>query len=88
MTEENSCFFILTNYLNEALCRHCKFLNERPFPGLRRGEERSFKRGRSLNFSAVKRDVYLGRGTLSDDYGKRYNLQEIIKICKFTTKRK
>ena len=25
LTEENSCFVILRNYLNERLCRHCKF---------------------------------------------------------------
>ena len=34
LTEENSCFVILTNYLNERLCKHCKFPNELPFPGL------------------------------------------------------
>ena len=32
LTEENFCFVILTNYLNERLCRHCKFSNEQPFP--------------------------------------------------------
>ena len=59
MTEENSCFVILTNYLNERLCRHCKFPNERPFPGLK-GEfdGGSFKRGRSSNFSTMKRDAH------------------------------
>ena len=35
LTEENSFFVIPTNYLNERLCRHCKFPNEHPFPGLR-----------------------------------------------------
>ena len=35
LAEENSCFVIPTNYLNECLCRHCTFPNEYPFPGLR-----------------------------------------------------
>ena len=35
LTEENSCFVVLTKYLNERLNRHCRFPNERPFPGLR-----------------------------------------------------
>ena len=34
LTKENSCFVILTNYMNERLCRHCKFPNGCPFPGL------------------------------------------------------
>ena len=60
MTEENSCFVILTNYLNERVCRHFKFPNERPFSGLREGgrEGDSFKPGRLLNFSAVKRGAH------------------------------
>ena len=33
------------------------------------GGMRSFKPGRSLNFSAVNRGVHLGRGALSDNYG-------------------
>ena len=59
LTEGNSCFVILTNYLNERFCRHCKFPNERLFPDLR-GD--SFKPGRSLHFSAVKRDAH-SKGT-------------------------
>ena len=35
ISRENSCSVILTNYVNEHLCRHCKFPNECPFPGLR-----------------------------------------------------
>ena len=42
LTEENYCFVILTNYLNERLCRHCKFPKEHPSPGL---SGRSFKAG-------------------------------------------
>ena len=34
LTEENSCFIILTKILNECLCRHCKFPNEHHFLGL------------------------------------------------------
>ena len=72
LTEENSCFVILSTYLNERLCRHCKFPDECPFPGL---GGRSLKPGCSFNFSAVKRSahlkgVHLGRGALSDNYGK------------------
>ena len=33
LTGEN--FVIHTNYLNQRLCRHCKFPNERSFPGSR-----------------------------------------------------
>ena len=72
LTEENSCFVILTNHLNERLCRHYKFPNVRPFPGLRGPlilagafikffsceEGRSFEGG-----------VHLGRDPLSDNYG-------------------
>ena len=81
MTEENTCFVIL-NYLNEHLYRHCKCPNERPFPVLRdgsegrggRGEAVSFKLGCSLHFSARKRGAQskgafnLGRGDLSENY--------------------
>ena len=82
LTEENSCFVILTNYLNEHICRHLKFPSERPFPSLK--EELiqtralikffSCEEGRSLNFSAVKRGahskegVHLVWGALSDNY--------------------
>ena len=55
LTEENSCFVMFTNYLNEHLCRLCKFPNERTFPSL---SGRSFKPGRSLSFSAVKRSTH------------------------------
>ena len=59
LTEENSCFVIRTDYLNEGLCRHCNFPNECPFPGLS---------GSVIKFLAVKRGIYLGRGALSDNY--------------------
>ena len=56
LTGENSCFVILTSYLNEPRSRHCKFPNERLFSSLSRGGEGgSFKPERSLNFSAVMR---------------------------------
>ena len=41
--------------ISEHLCRHCKFQNERPFPGLRG----TLKSGCSLNFSTVKRGAHL-----------------------------
>ena len=59
LIKENSYFFILTNYLNECLCRHCKSPNECPFPGLR---------GRSLNFSAVKKGFQLGRDAFLNNF--------------------
>ena len=72
LTEENYCLVILTDYLNKRLWRHCKFPNERPFPGLRGTliyagaliklfsceEGRSFEGG-----------VHLGRNALSDNCG-------------------
>ena len=75
LTEENSCLVILTYYLNERLCRHCKFPNERPFPGLRKGWRGvGGGVGRSLSFSAVEKGAHskgdhLGRDNLSDNYG-------------------
>ena len=57
LTADNSCFVILANYLNERLCRNCKFPNECPFLGLR-GGGCSFKPGHSLNFSAVKKGAH------------------------------
>ena len=39
---------------------------------------RSFKPGRSLNFSAVKRDAHSGRGALSDYYGTRNTLLPLV----------
>ena len=59
LTEEDSCFVILTKYMNERFCRHCKFPNELPFPNLRGP---SFKLGRSLKFSAVNRGAH-SKGT-------------------------
>ena len=32
---EENLFVILTNYLNERLCRYCTFPNERVFPDFR-----------------------------------------------------
>ena len=58
MTEENSYFFILANYLNKRLCR--RFQMSAPF---------LVWRGRSLNFSAVKRGVHLGWGAVLDNHG-------------------
>ena len=71
LTEENSCFVILTNYMNKRLCRHCKCGNERPFPELRgvlieAGALIKFfscEKGRSLEGG-----VHLDRGALSDNY--------------------
>ena len=81
LTEENSCFVILTNYLNECIGRHSKFPNEHSFPGLRegRGRWRSFKPECLLIFfsceegCSFKGDVYLSWGALSDNYGKSLN---------------
>ena len=65
LTEENSCFVILTNYMNKRLCRHCRFGNERPFPDLRGVLIKFFscEKGRSL-----ERGAHLDRGALSDNY--------------------
>ena len=52
LTEENSCFVILTNYLNKHFSWYCKFLNKSLFPGLR---GHSLKPGRLLNFCPGKR---------------------------------
>ena len=43
------------NYLNKHFCRHCKFLNEGLFPGLR---GHSLKLGRLSNFLPVKRRAH------------------------------
>ena len=66
LTEKNSSFVILTNYLNERFCRHCKFPNERPLPGLRWALIKffSYEEGRSFEGG-----VHLGRGAVSDNYG-------------------
>ena len=71
LTEENSCFVILTNYLNECIGRHSKFPNEHSFPGLRGwvgvrggGGWGSFKPERLLVFLAVKRGAH-SKGTFT-----------------------
>ena len=66
LTEENSCFVILTNYLNECIGRHSKFPNEHSFPGLRGGggRWRSFKPECLLIFLAVKRGAH-SKGTFT-----------------------
>ena len=77
LTEENSCLVILTYYLNERLCRHCKFPNERPFPGLRKGWRGvGGGVGRSLSFSAVERGAH-SKGALI----QAGTIFQIITVC-------